>query len=66
MLTEAGSCQNSTLNGVEIPMNESDDDENEEKQRVEKGNFELHTVNVTGRSLRAGTAGNALIIRTGR
>jgi hypothetical protein len=58
MLTEAGSCQNSTLNGVEIPMNESDDDENEEKQRVEKGNSELHTVNVTGRSLRAGTAGN--------
>jgi hypothetical protein len=38
MLNEAGSCQNSTLNGVEIPMNESDDDENEEKQRVETGN----------------------------
>ena len=66
MLTEAGSCQNSTLNGVESPMNESDDDENEEKQRAETGNFELHTVIVTGRSLRTGTAGNTLTVSTGR
>lgn len=66
MLTEAGSYQNSTLKGVEMPMNESDDDENDEKQREKAGNFQLHTVIVTGRSVRADIAGNALTVSAGR
>lgn len=66
MLTEAGSYQDSTLKGVEMPMNDSDDDEKDEKQCERAGNFQLHTVIVTGRSVGTDIAGNALTVSTGR